>query len=233
MESLAPLYALQQLDLEIDHVAQQCRTLRASLADDHAVRQAEEAAAHESKTLRDHQLRLRELEGESEANTAKLKREEARLYSSNVRTAKDMGAVQREIDHAKHRQAEIEDALLVEMEAVDEHQKTLAALQQSLAALQERRSRDVAAWTAQLAEDERRLGVLKGERASAAAPIPPAQLQQYEQLRARKGGRAIALLEGNACGACRVTLPMSLVQRARTSAQVCDNCGRLLYAPPR
>lgn len=233
MESLAPLYALQQLDLEIDQLAEQCRTLRANLADDHAVRQAAQRVEQASGALRDHQLRARGLEGESEEITAKLKREETRLYSSNVRSAKDMDAVQREIDHAKRHLAEIEDGLLVEMEAVDEHQETLAELQGSLAGLRERRDRDVAAWSAQLADDERRLGGLKGERSSAAAAVATAQLHQYEQLRARKGGRAIALVHGNACGACRVTLPMSLVQRARSSAQVCDNCGRLLYAPPR
>ena len=232
MPPLVALYALQQIDLAIEQAVKQRDALRTWIADDHAVREATSAASRESQSLKEHELKLRELEGDTESNSVVLQREEGKLYGGNVRSMKGMDAVQHEIDHAKRLQHELEDALLTEMEVVEQITKRLEQLQSSLDLARGQRERDLATWKAELASEESRLTDLRQQRGDRAASVPEALLKQYEQLRARKGGRALAPLQGTMCGACRVTLPMSAVQSARTGTQLCDNCGRLLYTGP-
>jgi len=53
----------------------------------------------------------------------------------------------------------------------------------------------------------------------------------YEDLRLRRAGRAVALLEGELCLGCRVTLPTSKAQQARQREDLtlCSSCERILY----
>jgi len=50
-------------------------------------------------------------------------------------------------------------------------------------------------------------------------------------LRLRRAGRAVALLEGELCLGCRVTLPTSKAQQARQREDLtlCSSCERILY----
>ena len=86
--------------------------------------------------------------------------------------------------------------------------------------------------TEERSELEERLAHLKKERAEVKGTIGAEDLTLYGQLRSRKGGRAVALLKGEVCQACRVTLPTSQVQQARSgdSLSFCSSCQRILYA---
>ena len=76
-----------------------------------------------------------------------------------------------------------------------------------------------------------RLSQLKVERAGLQGEIEAGDLALYEDLRRRRGGRAVALLEGELCQACRVTLPTTKVQQARQgeTLTLCSSCERILY----
>ena len=60
---------------------------------------------------------------------------------------------------------------------------------------------------------------------------PAGDLQRYDGLKASKGGRAVAGLQGNACGACGIELPAEEVHAVRTSGDLvsCRGCVRILH----
>ena len=57
-------------------------------------------------------------------------------------------------------------------------------------------------------------------------------LALYEDLRHRRGGRAVAVLTGELCQGCGVTLPTNQAQQARQgeALPLCSSCERILYA---
>jgi predicted nucleic acid-binding Zn-ribbon protein len=62
--------------------------------------------------------------------------------------------------------------------------------------------------------------------------VDPKTLSFYDALRAKHQGRAVAKVERGTCGGCRISLPMSLLQRARSGSHVmvqCSSCERILY----
>ena len=89
--------------------------------------------------------------------------------------------------------------------------------QQELSAQQE-------ALSAALRElDERRRGL--------ASKVDQSSLRLYEELRAKKQGRAVAKVEQGMCQGCRIVLPARDLQRARGSQGLvqCSSCERILY----
>jgi predicted nucleic acid-binding Zn-ribbon protein len=61
--------------------------------------------------------------------------------------------------------------------------------------------------------------------------IPADTLALYEALRKRRQGRAIARIERNSCGGCRISLPVDTITNVRRGAGLvqCPSCERILY----
>ena len=76
------------------------------------------------------------------------------------------------------------------------------------------------------------LAAVKAEREAAAAAVPDELWPEYDKLRARLGGVAIARLVGSTCQGCHLALPAVEVDRIRKlpldEAVYCEECGRLL-----
>jgi predicted nucleic acid-binding Zn-ribbon protein len=81
-------------------------------------------------------------------------------------------------------------------------------------------------------EIEAQLAAVEAERAEAAAQVDPTMLEEYEELRPKLGGIAIARLVGGSCGGCHLALSAMEVDRIRHLAPEeparCEECGRLL-----
>lgn len=61
--------------------------------------------------------------------------------------------------------------------------------------------------------------------------VPPPLLTTYEDLRRRKGGTAVAKIQGNTCAGCRIGIPDALRSRALAGVAVaqCPSCERILH----
>jgi len=79
---------------------------------------------------------------------------------------------------------------------------------------------------------EAELAGVSAERGPAAARVPASLLEEYERLRARLGGVAVAEVVNGRCTGCMLSLPASEVERLRHLAPderaTCEECGRLL-----
>jgi uncharacterized protein len=175
----------------------------------------------------------RQLEREVDVLSQRRDAERGRLYDGSVANARELQAVEAEIETTVRRITEHEDLLLAALERVETLEARLETVDAALTAERARRSqleaaRDEAAsgLLAELAE----LGVTRDRDAAA---LPDELRVRYEQVRARTGGVAVGKLEGQACSACRIELSMADVGElyAGPPLTTCPQCHRLLVVP--
>jgi predicted nucleic acid-binding Zn-ribbon protein len=79
-------------------------------------------------------------------------------------------------------------------------------------------------------ELEPQAAALRTRREGQAVNVDRSILSLYDAIRARKGGVAVAHLERGMCGGCRITLPVSVMQRVRGGGGIvqCVSCERIL-----
>jgi len=226
------LYRLQTIDLEISNGKRRLEEVEAGLGESEELRQAQRALQKAEDELNRWRTTLRDLELETRSLTAKITSVEERLYSGRVTNPKELANLQNEVSYLKRRRGELEDRQLEAMVEVEEHEADVDSKKASLAQVEAEWSDTQKQLTGERSELEERLAHLKNERAEVKGMIGAEDLALYGELCSRKGGRAVALLKGGVCQACRVTLPTSQARQARSGDSLifCNSCQRILYA---
>lgn len=226
------LYRLQTTDLEIATGKRRLEEVEAGLGESEGLRQARRALQKAEDELNRWRTTLRDLELEVRSLTAKITSVEERLYSGRVTNPKELANLQDEVSHLRRRKSELEDRQLEAMVEVEEHEAEMGSKKADLAQVYAEWSHTQEQLTEERSALEERLAHLQKERADLEKRVGAEDLALYGELCSRKGGRAVALLEGGVCQACRVALPTSQVQQARSgdSLSFCSSCQRILYA---
>ncbi|MFN8076177.1 MAG: C4-type zinc ribbon domain-containing protein [Kineosporiaceae bacterium] len=196
-----------------------------------AVRVADDVAAAARAALGDAQRAQAKAEADVEQVRQRAARNQARLDAGQG-SAKDLQALQHELESLASRQAALEEVELEAMEAVEAAQARLAevggeltGVQADLAAARER----LAAATADL-DDQ--IAAVTAERASAAAGVPADLVALYEKVREQVGGTGAARLSQRRCEGCRLELTPVEISRFRTAEPEavlrCEECRRIL-----
>ncbi len=224
------LYSLQQLDLEMASHTARLQEIEAILASDQALVDARTALDAARKRLLQAQVRQRDLELEAQKLASELHATEAQLYSGRVRNPKELEGLEKKVQNLKKRRAALDDQVL---EALLASEEAVAAAQEAEAALKRLEAERDAMCKALVQEREdlrARLESLQRRRETLVAGMPPRDFQAYEVLRARRGSRPVALVQGSACQACGIALPTAVLQRAREGSDLvrCPNCDRIL-----
>lgn len=232
MNKAEALYRLQAIDLEIDQRKGHLEEIKASLADNKELDRARKTQQERENALTRLRIRLRDRELEMRSLTSKIASVEERLYSGRVKNPKELANLQEEARYLRRRRDELEDQVLEAMIEVEEDEASVAEQQQRLAVMEAEWQGLQARLSAQQSELLDRLSQLKARRVELQKSIQASDLALYEDLRRRKGGRAVALLKGELCQDCGVTLPTSQVQQARQGGilTLCASCERILYA---
>jgi predicted nucleic acid-binding Zn-ribbon protein len=226
------LYRLQTIDLEIGHGKRRLEEVEAGLGESRELRQARRALQKAEDELNRWRATLRDLELEARSLATKIASVEERLYSGRVSNPKELANLQNEVSYLKRKRGELEDRQLEAMVEVEEHDAGVDSQKASLARIWAEWTEAQKQLTEERGELEERLADLKEERAELEKTIRAEDLALYEDLRSRKGGQAVALLKGEVCQACRMALPTSQVQQARSgdSPCFCSSCQRILHA---
>lgn len=233
----AQLWALQQVDLEIERATAEQEAIHAALAAD-AAEAARASLAQAQRAVEVRSRREREAETAFEETRRRLKQQETRLYSGGV-PAKDLDKLQHEIEHLRTTQATQEETLLAAMESTEVARKAVVTREGTLRKAEASQASDRERAAAQLAAVTTRLDDLLERRTERAAAAAPELVARYEALRRSHGGRAMAEVReethddvrAHVCQGCRVKLTDAAYQRARaaTELSLCPNCGRILY----
>ncbi|MBI5287748.1 MAG: hypothetical protein HY873_02120 [Chloroflexi bacterium] len=231
MSRIADLVRLQETDLALD-------SRRATLAD-------AEARLGETQDLVDQRARAEELrasvraaeasqkdvELEADALKAKIAPAELKLYSGSIKNPKELGDLQADIDQLKRHLSAVEDRDLEALSAVEAAQGELSTAETQLAAIEQAWRDEQAEFRDRVERCTAEIATHEAERSKQAALIDPELLARYDHIRRVHQGRGVAKLDRNLCLGCRISLPVSAVNRARAGNTLvqCPNCERILY----
>lgn len=230
---IAGLYELQKIDLNMNKARRRVALIRRKLEEPEELKQARNAVATQHSEVERLQARQLDAELNSRQLAERIQESERRLMSGEVRNARELEALQSSIESMKRQRAQIEEVAIESMQQSEEHQRRLAEQRAALARIEN-------AWLAQkatLEEEEtkyRRIyAQLKQQRQQLSARLGAEALSLYSQLVERKAGIAVAAVQNDACSACNMTLPTSVISHARMgdgTPVYCPSCGRILFA---
>jgi predicted nucleic acid-binding Zn-ribbon protein len=172
------------------------------------------------------------LEDEISALSEKAVQHDKVLYSGTVSNPRELQAMQDEIAALKRRVGQLEDQELELMEQIEPLDADLAKVAAERRGLDDR----AVSLRAAIAEGEvsidAELAIVQAERAAAAGSIDADLMAQYDQMRPKLGGIAIARLVGGHCQGCHLALSAVEVDRIKKlppeEPAPCEACGRLL-----
>jgi uncharacterized protein len=231
MRPVVILARLSEIDLALDSGRARLAEIVAALKEPAELAAARGAlAAAEAELARWRTVQQgRELDQQKIAE--KLARAEKRLYSGEIRGSREVQDAERDVQQLRHQRGHAEDALLEALVAVDGLAEDCAAQTAGVAELAAGWEGKQARLRAEQARLKERLLAEQARQVAVRRAVPPELLALYDNLRPRRGGRAVAMLEGDMCSVCRVAVPPVTLEAARYGEELvyCGNCGRLLW----
>jgi len=230
MTTAAELFALQETDLAIDSAMARLTEVESQLGETEELIEARQRVDQCRERVRPLQERQKGLDWETEEVRGKAAAIENKLYGGTVRNPKELEDFQADLTSLRGQLSKREDALLEVMLELEDAEGDAREAEATLAEVEE-------SWKAQQASLEETQGKLKEEIAALEAKrtrqvdgMDAAALSLYQALREHRQGTALAVVERGLCQGCRISLPMSVVQKARTGAGLvqCVSCERIL-----
>jgi predicted nucleic acid-binding Zn-ribbon protein len=223
------LYQLQEVDLELESNEQALNQIASQLGESKAVIETQNKLASERRHLEELTHQQHSVEWEIDDITSKLKTAEEELYSGRIRNPKELTNLQQEIDGLKVKRNKLEDQALEIMEKAELATKSAATLDSELRKIKTEWQSQQHKLSTDLKQVETAISNLKHKRELLATAIDPQVTDIYHELK-RQRGTAVAKVEQGICHGCRISLPVTELQRARSSNLVrCSSCGRILF----
>lgn len=175
-----------------------------------------------------HELKIREIEGEIEAEHQKIVRYKGQQLS--VKNNDEYRALGREIGMTEKQVKALEDGELVLMEETEQLRIEVDRRRADLSEEERTVSEDLAAMDKRLAAISEEIAGLESDRTGLLTDIAPDWLARYERIFQHLGDFAIVGVENGSCGGCHMKLPPQLVHDARKGGAltICSYCGRIL-----
>lgn len=230
-ETLAALYAVQQIDTLI----QRAKRSQSNLDNGTAAAAAADAAngAALSKKAELHKVAGDLKDNELKLSTVETKRKsyQQKLYQGTVTNAKELANIEKEIEALGRQQSDLDGRILTLMDEAEQAQAASSVTDAQAHAAEGHKAEVVAAYRSRYDALSLELSHLTQQRESAAGGVEDAAaLKRYDGIRAKASGIGIAKIEGDTCGGCHMKLSSTLIKIVKEQAQIqtCENCGRLL-----
>ncbi|WP_084037920.1 zinc ribbon domain-containing protein [Demequina sp. NBRC 110053] len=228
------LLDVQDADLRIQQLEHRRATLPvlAQLAElaaeDQALEVERVARGTEASDIR---REVTKAEDDVQAVRARKERDEQRLASGGT-NAKDLQALQSELEVLTRRLSDLEDIELEAMERLENAERVEDAVTARRAEIATRRGELERARDIEGGAIDEEIAEARAERARAADGLDAGLTALYERLREQRGGIGAAALQGSQCLGCHMTLNPADLRAIEAAApdQVvrCEECGRIL-----
>jgi predicted nucleic acid-binding Zn-ribbon protein len=231
MRPVMMLARLGEIDLALDSGRARLAEIASALKEPAELAAARAALAESEAELARWRSVQQDRELAQQRIAEKLARAEKRLYSGEIRASREVQDAERDVQQLRHQRAEAEDALLEALVAVEGLTDDCAAQTAKIAELAAGWEGKQARLRAEQTRLKERLQAEQARQVAVRRAISPDLLALYDNLRPRRGGRAVAELDGDMCSACRVAVPPTTLEVARFGEELayCGNCGRLLW----
>ena len=169
---------------------------------------------------------------ESELETEQERRGRYERQLEQVKTNVAYSALLSEIQGAKRRIGELEDAILSLMAEHEEHEGRIAEIKVELAAKRSEAAGELDALATEEADLALRLARDQVVREALVAAADARIYRLYDRLRRGRRFPALVPLRGQACGVCHGHLPPQIVREIthHGTLHACEGCGVLIYA---
>jgi uncharacterized protein len=232
LEQLSSLVELQRHDNDVSELEAKATAFDALIRKKN---QELESLRTSLKTAKDsltaNTLKKKELEGQVEEKQKLVQKHNAELNSLKSNDA--YKAMLGEIKAAKDAVTQIEDQILVVMEAIEAGDRRYKEAEKKFKNDEATLKSDV-----QRLEGEKAAAVAlatrrKEERDAFAKTLPAMAVSQYDAVRSKRGGVAIVAMVNNSCGGCHLALTQNKINEVKKAKSVvtCESCSRILYLP--
>ena len=229
MSVASQLYQLQEIDTELESDEQAVSRITLQLGDNKTVIEAQNKLASGRERLQELTKQQRSIEGDIEDITSKLTSVEKELYGGRVRNPKELTDLQREADGIKARRKPMEEKDLETMEQVEMATGSVSGLDSELKRLESEWQSQQKQLSTDMEKFKTAIASLKEKRQLLVDGIDPQAVTLYQEVKKQRG-TAVARVEQGLCRGCRISLPVTEFQKAKTGNLVrCGSCGRILY----
>jgi hypothetical protein len=231
MAIAAELYALQEIDSAIDAARATLAAVEEQLGETEELIAARAAVEEHREALRALHESQRDVEYQVDDARSHVAAVEKKLYGGTVRNPKELEGLNDDANMLKGQLRRREDELLSHMMKVEEQETVLRQAEALLKEVDGRWRGEQADLLGQKERLETELAELDSSRGAQAGRIEGRVLALYDLLRDRHQGKAVAKVERGMCQGCRISLPMSVLQKTRSGFDVvqCVSCERILY----
>jgi len=233
-EQLETLAVLQGIDLEV----KRHRTARTERLDQIERSEGEIAGlATEVKTLREaweEKDAIRKAK-EQTIHDANRKATDKRMRMSQIKSIKELQALQREIGAIKESNGIVEEELIEVMTDLEAQEEVLKQKEDELTALRNDWNEKKGPLQKEIAEIDQQIDLTRESRDATASRLSNDLMGKYELLFDRRGGTAVVAVSSAICQACYMNIPPQLWNDVLRNERVnlCPSCQRILfYNPP-
>ncbi|MCB0116098.1 MAG: C4-type zinc ribbon domain-containing protein [Caldilineaceae bacterium] len=224
------LYRLQEIDTTWDKVRRRLLKLQNISGGSEELRSKREQVAVTETSLAEWQTVQKDAELESRSLTERIADAEARLMSGDVRNPKELESLQSSVESMRRHKEMVEERGVEAMMKAEELAGALDVQQQALSTLETDWQSQQQSIESELQQRKKEFVYLKRLREQTVEKLPADSLEQYEHLRRRKNGIAVARLDDDVCNACHMQVPRGVIGEVRRSDALtfCPGCGRIL-----
>lgn len=231
---LDDLIALQNVEIEIFKAEDGLRELPKEIEEIDSIIQARKSSLDAAdEEIKNFEEKKTPLEAELQENQTILDAADARI--KKIKTNKEYLALQREIDLAKKRKADIEEQLLNIMDKIEKKVSEKERIQKSFNAdrviLDEKKEKVLA----QMAELDDVLKEYLGKDEKLRTDVDQSLLSKYDRIRQSKKGLAVVECIEGVCKGCHMHIPPQLFNELVRGDRliICPTCQRILYIPAK
>ena len=223
------LYQFQEVDLEIESNERALSQIASQLGESQAVVRTQNQLQLEQQRLEELRRKQRSAEWEIDDIVPKLTAAEETLFSGRIKNPKELTNLQHEVDALKAKRDQLEEKALDIMDQVELSETSVARISNQLETLKADWQRQQQQLSDELERLKAILSDLRHKRQLLSDEIEPQAIEFYQELREEKG-TAVARVEQGICRGCRISLPTTELQQARSGNLVqCSSCGRILF----
>lgn len=233
MADIAKLYELQKIDVTAQKVRRRLTQLKALLVESDDLKAARTHAEALEQEQQQWHSKQKTAELEAQSLASRIQESEQRLMSGQVRNPKELESLQSSIEALQRLRGTVETNSVEALLKNEELTSQVATARTQLQHVQQVWSTSQTELTEEETKLKRGFLQLKKQRDTLVETLDKPLLQQYEYLRERKGGVAVAAVENGNCTACNVKVPSGMVSTVRSQPDklvTCPSCGRILYA---
>jgi uncharacterized protein len=170
----------------------------------------------------------RKLDGELQDGQQQLKKYQSQLMQ--VKNQVQYSAAWKEIDTARKKVKDLEDADLKVMADIEESENQLKELRETAVGLKGRHDQEYESWQSSLGDLRSEVEKIRQKVADIETGIPENMRRQFHRIFQQRQGVAVARVINDSCSGCRVRLRPSAVQQVRRGEVIsCEGCGRIVY----